>query len=59
MQWRMLQQDTPEDFVIATGWQESVRTFIELSAKASVGPALPEAQGQMKSAVAPTRKMWW
>ena len=34
MQWRMLQQDTPEDFVIATGRQESVRRFIELSAQA-------------------------
>ena len=34
MQWRMLQQDIPEDFVIATGRQESVRRFIELSAKA-------------------------
>ena len=34
MQWRMLQQDKPEDFVIATGRQESVRTFIELSANA-------------------------
>ena len=32
MQWRMLQQDTPQDFVIATGRQESVRRFIELSA---------------------------
>ena len=28
----MLQQDKPEDFVIATGVQESVRKFIELSA---------------------------
>ena len=34
MQWRMLQQETPEDFVIATGRQESVRRFIELSAGA-------------------------
>jgi len=33
MQWLMLQQDKPEDFVIATGRQESVRRFIELSAK--------------------------
>ena len=33
MQWKMLQQDHPEDFVIATGRQESVRTFLELSAK--------------------------
>jgi GDPmannose 4,6-dehydratase len=32
MQWRMLQQDAPEDYVIATGRQESVRRFIELSA---------------------------
>ena len=33
MQWRMLQQAQPEDFVIATGRQESVRHFIELSAQ--------------------------
>jgi GDPmannose 4,6-dehydratase len=32
MQWLMLQQDTPEDFVIATGQQYSVREFIERSA---------------------------
>ena len=32
MQWLMLQQDHPEDFVIATGRQESVRKFIELTA---------------------------
>jgi len=32
MQWLMLQQEQPEDFVIATGRQESVRRFIELSA---------------------------
>jgi GDPmannose 4,6-dehydratase len=33
MQWMMLQQDIPEDFVIATGVQYSVRQFIEWSAK--------------------------
>ena len=33
MQWRMLQQKNPEDFVIATGRQETVRRFIELAAK--------------------------
>ena len=33
MQWMMLQQDVPEDFVIATGKQISVREFIDLSAK--------------------------
>ena len=29
MQWLMLQQDQPEDFVIATGVQYSVRQFVE------------------------------
>jgi len=33
MQWLMLQQDQPEDFVIATGVQFSVREFIIRSAK--------------------------
>jgi GDPmannose 4,6-dehydratase len=33
MQWMMLQQDVPEDFVIATGVQYSVRQFVEQSAK--------------------------
>ena len=33
MQWMMLQQDKPEDFVIATGVQYSVRQFIEWTAK--------------------------
>jgi len=32
MQWMMLQQDTPEDFVIATGVQYSVRQFVQWSA---------------------------
>src|SRR5690606_14129834 len=32
MQWLMLQQDQPEDFVIATGVQFSVRQFIQWSA---------------------------
>ncbi|MGV6816940.1 MAG: GDP-mannose 4,6-dehydratase [Thiotrichales bacterium] len=32
MQWMMLQQDKPEDFVIATGVQYSVRHFVELAA---------------------------
>lgn len=33
MQWMMLQQDQPDDFVIATGVQYSVREFITWSAK--------------------------
>ena len=33
MQWLMLQQDIPEDFVISTGRMETVRKFIEICAK--------------------------
>ena len=32
MQWLMLQQDVPEDFVIATGMQYSVREFVDIAA---------------------------
>ncbi|KHK00086.1 GDP-mannose 4,6-dehydratase [Desulfovibrio sp. TomC] len=32
MQWLMLQQDAPDDFVIATGRQHSVRDFVTLAA---------------------------
>ncbi len=34
MQWLMLQQDRPEDFVISTGRTETVRSFIEITARA-------------------------
>lgn len=33
MQWMMLQQEAPDDFVIATGKQISVRDFVRLSAR--------------------------
>ncbi len=33
MQWLMLQQDFPKDYVIATGHQYSVREFVEIAAK--------------------------
>jgi GDPmannose 4,6-dehydratase len=33
MQWLMLQQDAPEDFVIATGEQYSVRQFVDAACK--------------------------
>ena len=39
MQWLMLQQDEPEDFVIATGVQYSVRDFVDAAA-AEVGIAI-------------------
>lgn len=32
MQWRMLQQEVPRDYVIATGYQISVREFVERTA---------------------------
>ena len=33
MQWLMLQQETPEDYVISTGRMETVRRFIEICAE--------------------------
>jgi GDPmannose 4,6-dehydratase len=39
MQWLMLQQDVPEDYVIATGEQYSVRQFVE-AASAEIGVAI-------------------
>lgn len=51
MQWMMLQQDAPEDFVIATGVQYSVRQFIQWSA-AELGIAIRfEGQGIDEKAV--------
>jgi len=46
MQWLMLQQENPEDFVIATGEMKTVREFIEISSaklgwnKVENGPAI-------------------
>ena len=53
MQWMMLQQEKPDDFVIATGRQETVRKFIELtaeclgweSASSGKGPIVWEGSG--------------
>lgn len=54
MQWMMLQQDTPKDFVIATGKQYSVRQFIEWSA-AELGITLRfEGQGIDETAIVDT-----
>ncbi len=51
MQWMMLQQDKPQDFVIATGVQYSVREFVEKSA-AQLGVTLAfEGQGVNERAV--------
>jgi len=32
VQWLMLQQDEPDDYVIATGEQRSVRDFVDIAA---------------------------
>jgi GDPmannose 4,6-dehydratase len=45
MQWLMMQQDEPEDFVIATGEQHSVRDFVNAAA-AEIGISITwEGQG--------------
>jgi len=45
MQWLMLQQDTPDDYVIATDEQHSVREFVDACAK-ELGIAIKwEGQG--------------
>ena len=45
MQWLMLQQDTAEDFVIATGVQYSVRDFVNAAAKELNIPIIWQGQG--------------
>ena len=51
MQWMMLQQDTPEDFVIATGVQYSVRQFIQWAA-AELGVELDfKGSGEAEQAI--------
>jgi len=56
MQWMMLQQDQPEDFVIATGVQYSVRQFIEWSAH-ELGISL-RFEGRGKDEVAVVEKIF-
>lgn len=55
MQWLMLQQEHPEDFVIATGVQYSVRQFIQWSA-ANLGITL-RFQGNAQDEVAVVEKV--
>jgi len=51
MQWMMLQQEYPEDFVIATGIQHTVREFIEWSAKELGIKLLFEGRGTDEKAI--------
>jgi GDPmannose 4,6-dehydratase len=46
MQWLMLQQPQPEDFVIATGVQYSVRQFVEMAAAQLGIQVVFEGEGQ-------------
>jgi len=57
MQWMMLQQDQPEDFVIATGVQYSVRQFINWSASALGITLRFEGQGVEEVAVVEKSKV--
>ncbi|MCP3932765.1 MAG: GDP-mannose 4,6-dehydratase, partial [Bacteroidetes bacterium] len=45
MQWLMLQQERPEDFVIATGVQHSVREFVEIAAAKLGIPVVWKGEG--------------
>jgi len=51
MQWLMLQQDQPEDFVVATGQQHSVRAFVEQAARELGLMLVFEGQGQREVGV--------
>jgi GDPmannose 4,6-dehydratase len=46
MQWLMLQQEKPVDFVIATGEQHSVREFVEAAAEALDIPIYWKGKGK-------------
>lgn len=53
MQWLMLQQPQPEDYVIATGRQVSVREFVSLAARALEMPLQWRGSGIEEHAVDP------
>lgn len=55
MQWMMLQQDEPDDFVIATGKQISVRDFVIMSAS-HIGVEL-EFSGKAENEIATVAKV--
>lgn len=50
-QWLMLQQDKPEDYVIATGEQYTVREYVEAAAKALAFPLYWKGKGLEEVAV--------
>ena len=54
MQWLRLQQDKPEDFVIATGVQYSVRQFVEFAAAELGIELLWEGEGEQEIGIVTT-----
>jgi GDPmannose 4,6-dehydratase len=56
MQWLMLQQEKPEDFVIATGVQYSVRDFVDAAAKELEMEILWEGRGIEEKGYLPSGK---
>ena len=53
MQWLMLQQEAPDDFVIASGEQHSVRDFVNLAAKKLGIDISWKGSGKMKKDIIP------
>jgi len=51
MQWLMMQQDTPDDYVIATGEQYSVREFIKIAAAELDMPLKWQGEGANEKAI--------
>jgi GDPmannose 4,6-dehydratase len=49
--WRMLQQDTPDDFVIATGETHTVREFVELTFEELGMPIRWEGEGASEKGI--------
>ena len=60
MQWRMLQQDKPEDFVIATGMQHSVREFVQCwQLKSMESSSTGRATGRMRLPSTKMARLLW
>jgi GDPmannose 4,6-dehydratase len=51
--WLILQQDTPDDYVLATGEAHSVREFVELAFACTERPILWRGHALKKSASTP------
>lgn len=51
MQWLMLQQETPDDYVIATGIQYTVRDFVNMAAKALGIELIWQGRGENEKAI--------